>query len=158
MELQKFISDNLNLQSCKNEKERYDKLTQSIENFNDVLAQMKRMQEDLRVQYAKKWHEEVSKAYPQVEFFDDYKNEQCFGQCIIKKLSGKNVLLFVGYDGQLYCQVEFEDRDEITNTPIMNLENILNEKNGHCIWKYYKNDLDGVFECFKQALEELLKL
>lgn len=169
MELQNFISDNLNLQSCKNEKERYDKLTQCINNFNDVKEQMDQMRVSNLPQIAAEWRSEIEKKYPQVEFYN-LKNEFCLGLCVKKKWSGRNILLYIGYDGrdghkELFCQSQFEDNlpaedRAIEKTPIMELKNIISEASQwDCVWKYYpKDDLDGVFECFKQALEELLKL
>jgi len=165
MNIQKIISDNFELQNCKSDKERYQLLQEKIEDFNKIINQMQQMQNsyyhELQKQYVSKWIPEVEKKYPQIEFCD-FQGKECFGLCVAKEYSGRKIQLYIGYDGQLYCQAQFDNslpHEErlIEDTPLHSLKDILPNKNEVCIWKYYNLfDFDGVFECFINTLERII--
>lgn len=165
MNIQKIISDIFELQNCKSDKERYQLLQEKIEDFNKIINQMQQMQNsyyhELQKQYVSKWIPEVEKKYPQIEFCD-FQGKECFGLCVAKEYSGRKIQLYIGYDGQLYCQAQFDNslpHEErlIEDTPLHSLKDILPNKNEVCIWKYYNLfDFDGVFECFINTLERII--
>ena len=167
MNIQKIISDNFELQNCKSDKERYQLLQEKIEDFNKIINQMQQMKNsyyhELQKQYVSKWIPEVEKKYPQIEFCD-FQGKECFGLCVAKEYSGRKIQLFIGYNGQLYCQAQFDnslpyEERLIEDTPLQSLKDILPEKNKDCIWKYYNLfDFDGVFECFINTLERIIYL
>lgn len=165
MDLQKIISDNFELQNCKNDKERYQLLQEKIDDFNQIVNQMQQMRDsyyhNLQKQYVSRWIPEIKMKYPQIELYD-YQDKQCLGLCVIKEYWKRNILLYIGYDNKLYCQaqfdkdLEYEDR-LIEGTPLQSLNDILPSKDKVCIWRYYNVlDFDGVFECFQKVLDRVL--
>ena len=167
MDLQKIISDNFELQNCKSDKERYQLLQEKIEDFNKIINQMQLMKDkyyhELQKQYVSKWIPEVEKKYPQIEFCDFHGyGKECFGLCVAKVYEGRKIQLYIGYNGQLYCQAQFDnslpyEERLIEDTPLQSLNDILPSKTKDCIWKYYNLfDFDGVFECFINVLERVI--
>ena len=166
--LETLINEWMNLQSCKNEAEQFKHLSGYINNFNDIVIQMKQKRKKILEKQALEWRKEIKKNFPQVKEFYDLKNEDCFGLCVNKKCSHKNVLLSIGYEdnnendwiGKLYCQVQYEDNSPLKKELKEQISE-LNENHGDKtkeIWKYYKDDFEGVFDCFKDVLEKLLNM
>ena len=165
MDLQKIISDNFELQNCKDDKERYNLLQGKIEDFNEVIKQMHQMKDDyyqaLKKTYVDIWTTEVKRDYPQASLCVP-QSKECFGLGVIKEHNGKVIQLYIGYNGQLYCQAQIDDSlpyEErlIDNTPLLGLKDLLTNKTKDCIWKYYNPlDFEGVFDCFIKAWERIL--
>lgn len=165
MNLQKIISDNFDLQSCKSDSERYNLLQEKIEDFNEVIKQMQKMKDDyylsIQKQNVNKWISDIKNKYPQIDLFD-LQNKQCIGLCVTKECGGKAIQLFIGYDGRLYCQAQLDDslaynERLIEDTKLLSLKDILPSKNQDCIWKYFDPlDFDGVFDCFVNVLKRIL--
>ena len=165
MNLQKIISDNFDLQSCKSDSERYNLLQEKIEDFNEVIKQMQKMKDDyylsIQKQNVNKWISDIKNKYPQIDLFD-LQNKQCIGLCVTKGCGGKAIQLFIGYDGRLYCQAQLDDslaynERLIEDTKLLSLKDILPSKNQDCIWKYFDPlDFDGVFDCFVNVLKRIL--
>lgn len=166
MDLQKIISDNFELQNCKDDKERYNLLQGKIEDFNEVIKQMRQMKDDyyqaLKKTYVDIWTTEVKRDYPQASLCVP-QSKECFGLGVVKEHNGKVIQLYIGYlNGQLYCQAQIDDSlpyEErlIDNTPLLGLQDLLTNKDKVCIWKYYNPlDFEGVFDCFIKAWERIL--
>lgn len=168
-ELENLIQEKVTL-NCKTKKERYDKLTQSISNFNEVVEQMTEIKKDIKLSYlkeqAKKWRTKIKREekYQQLKLYE-YKENPYYKEirlCVSREYEPKDLRLYIGYNerkGDVFCQLEFSSN--IPNNLKERFKKILPDLKGSTYCeknKFDDEDIDAVFNCFEEALEELVKL
>lgn len=154
--------------STLNDKECASLLSKKREELSNLDGQI----QDLRLQYRDKvfeeWKKQTKEAFKDLEPI----NEEGYYTSVVITIDGRKFRIEINQEGRdyswnkLYCQVEFEtfkEGDDIMKTPLSKLreekDELLNEKNNICIWKYFeRDDFDGVYECFKQVVEKCIKI
>ena len=72
-----------------------------------------------------------------------------------------NVRISEDDDRQMYCQIDKygHENGELSHDVIEATDSILTRHGGNsCVWKYFDiNDFDGVFKCFKDVMDLLIK-
>ena len=157
MDINSIIKEKLHL-TGQSTKAQYDTIVNKISEFTDVITKMNDIRDALRAQY---WHEEFSKDEPNYA-----KAPNCLFGCNLLYM-GERYMLIIDIEGskKSYCQLDKEQRGDgflIADDPLMSnteLHKVLVQQNKIQVWKYYDiNDIDGVFNCFLNALNILKSL
>ena len=158
--LEKIINSHFKLDKYKDDKEYVRRLSEKIDNVEELRKQMENIKKAIRQKIFDGWKQDVRNKYLNLEpgYPEDYVGASMM-------ISGKKTIIRIYEDKNgLFCHVEF-DRDlkqSVKDTPIMQLENVLSKHNkdySNGIWKYYDiNDYDGVYSCFLEVVERCLKI
>lgn len=165
MELQKIISDRLGLEKCSNLRERYQLLQDMANDMDKVLSQVNQMCEETYIsiqnEHVQKWKDQIKSISGSKKFKIDENVGIGFG--VRFKIKGKDLILLIGHDGRLYCQIEFDskepeeeqDLNECGLLPI--IAPILSQgRRRDCKWKYFEEmQFDEVFACFNQVISAI---
>lgn len=170
MELDKIISDSLELEKKQSSKERYNTLNDFASKLSQITSRIEQIKDEIYLsilaENAKQWNRIYENDN---DCFVKYNYENSVGFGIKFKCDEKDMHLFIGYDGQLYCQLEYDqsysDDDErrIENCRLIpTIESLLRRSSWWCRWKYFdKFDFYDVYHCFERvadAIEKDLKL
>lgn len=154
MNLDDFITTQLNL-SGKSDLECINILREKINDFNEVKSKMQSLLEAHKQSIIEKWKEETKQRFSEL-----IPNSAKYGYTDVtfhQSNGGKDVVVFIGFENnRLFCQVEFypyDEKDTVENTSIMELSDILPDKNNRCIWKWVDNDFDAAYKLFVEVVE-----
>ena len=169
MNIKKFIEDYFELDKVDYAPKRYELLQEKIENMKEIVQSM----ESLKTEYWNKlltelpgeWKEKIKHMYPDVQCIEakdiDKEHQGYLFDILLTDSNNKNYYAIIGYDGNLYCQVEYdrnlsEEERVIKDSELYRLKEILPSENLTQIWKYYNQDYDSVFNCFCEVVERCI--
>ena len=155
--------DYLELDKCKDDKERAAKLLYDIDRRKDELAQVKKLYEDVRTKIIDELKERIVKKYPNMDFSAHYSGEYLCAKVMLGKL--QYYLAISGSSKKLECDI-YLDIEDCRKGAKMSKAFISEFKD---MFAYYtpmykmsqdfdRNDFDGAFVCFEKALEMLLQV
>ena len=167
MNIKKLIDSHFELNKIDNTQERMDVLQEKIDNMNEILQSMQSLKEELWEKRLKElpdeWQKKVKQRYPDLECVENVTNMDSQWRFAIpfEDVNERKYYVLIGFDGRLYCQVEYdsnilEEQRKIANSELykMKEEGILPDQNEVQIWHYFgKDDFEGVFNCFWEVLE-----
>lgn len=159
MNLNKMISDHFELEKCKNDQERFNSISDIINDMNNLIKQMELMKNSYRKNIYEFWRQDIKNRYPNLK---PYTDSIIVGISFI--IGNKETWIYINNDTQLYCEIQFNDslpNNErfIEKSSIMSLKDILTKKNDFCIWEYFDiNDFDGAYNCFLEVINRCLSL
>ena len=159
MNLNKMISDHFELEKCKNDQERFNSISDIINDKNNLIKQMELMKNSYRKNIYEFWRQDIKNRYPNLK---PYTDSIIVGISFI--IENKETWIYINNDTQLYCEIQFNDslpNNErfIEKSSIMSLKDILTKKNDFCIWEYFDiNDFDGAYNCFLEVINRCLSL
>ena len=153
--------DYLELDKCKDDKERAAKLLSDIDRRKDELAQVKKLYEDVRTKIIDDLKESIVNKYPNMDFSAHYPGEYLCTKVMVEKL--QYYLAISGSSKKLECDI-YLDIEDCRKGAKMSKAFISEFKD---MFAYYtpiykmsqdfdRNDFDGAFACFEKALEMLL--
>ena len=167
MEIEKMIVDRLDLDQFENtyDKVRFlqDKAEEVSELYNQLTNLKKNYYQEARTKtlapYIQKWEKEIAILYPNL----GKSIAKCHVGLLVPYDDDKiNVRIYEDDDRQMYCQVDKygHDNEDLDVTVIKTVDKILTRHGGNkCVWKYFDiNDFDGVFNCFKDVMNLLIKV
>ncbi len=154
--LENLITEKLQLSQCKDEFEKFEKLSEQYDECVTLSNKLLEMRQKAIKNY---WHKSISEKFPALRITS---KSEYIGVLIPIPGENKegNIYVHIDSDSRVYCQVEFEDRRPINNTIVRRLkdENILVEANDHCVWTYFdKNPTMDVFKRFEDVIKWLIK-
>lgn len=159
MNLNKMISEHFELEKCKNDQERFNSISDIINDMNNLIKQMELMKNSYRKNIYEFWRQDIKNRYPNLK---PYTDSIIVGISFI--IENKETWIYINNDTQLYCEIQFNDslpNNErfIEKSSIMSLKDILTKKNDFCIWEYFDiNDFDGAYNCFLEVINRCLSL
>lgn len=165
MELDKIISFSLELEKKQSSKERYNTLNDFANKLSQITSRIEQIKEEIYLsildENVKLWNR-IYESNNDCFVKYNYENGVGFG---IKFECDKKVMhLFIGYDGQLYCQLEYDqsysaDERRIENCRLIPIvESLLRRSSWWCRWKYFdKFDFDSVYNCFERVADVIEK-
>lgn len=166
MELEKMIIEKLNLDQFENGFDKVKVLQDKIEETNELYKQLSNLKNKYYQEargkrlapYIQKWKEEIAALYPK---FENSKEGGHVGLLVPFREDYVNVRISEDNDRQMYCQIDKygHDNKELDQEVIRVVNAVLNRHTGNiCVWKYFDiNDFDGVFNCFKEVMDLLIK-
>ena len=166
METEKMIIERLNLNQFENDFDKVIVLQSKIEEVNELYNQLTNLKskyyqearKNALAPFIKKWNEEIMMFYPK---FEKSKEDGHVGLLVPFRGDFVNVRISEDDDRQMYCQIDKygHDNKELSSELIKTVDSKLTRHSGNvCVWKYFDiNDFDGVFNCFKEVMEILLK-
>lgn len=166
METEKMIIEKLNLDQFENDFDKVKFLQSKIEEVNELYNQLANLKdkyyqearEKMLAPYIQQWNDEIKALYPRLE----KSKEGCHvGLLVPFRGDYVNVRISEDDDKQMYCQIDkygFENQ-ELNSQVVEIVSAILPRHGGNvCVWKYFDiNDFDGVFKCFKDVMDLLIK-
>ena len=166
METEKIVVEKLNLNQFENDFDKVKVLQGKIEEVNELYNQLtnlknkyyKEAREKTLAPYIQKWNEEITMLYPE---FGKSKEDGHIGLLVPFRGDYVNVRISEDDDRQMYCQIYKygHEKGELSHEVIEAADSVLTRHSGNiCIWKYFDiNDFDGVFRCFKEVMDILIK-
>lgn len=166
METERLLVERLNLNQIENDFDKVaflqDKVDELYELSNQLVALKDKYycqaREKALLPYIKKWDEEVRSLFPQ---YDKCKVDSHVGLLVPYKGEYVNVRISEDDDKQMYCQIDkYGIGNEELSAEVMELTGSLLTRHGgnKCYWKYFGiNDFEGVFSCFKEVMELLVR-
>lgn len=154
--LENLIKDRLNLNECKDDFEKFEKLAEQYDECTNLRNKLGEMQNKVTKKIKEKWQSQFKEKFPTLHV------SPCatYIDAIVPTSEGK-VFVRIEKDSAIYCQAEFEDLHQIDSTILSKLykENMLDETNGNNkVWKYFeKNPTHEAFDCFIKVVEFLCK-
>lgn len=161
METEKKIAEKLQLDQ-KSDLEKVQLLKDKIGEVNELYNQLVALKEYYRKEaltpYIKKWNDEIKRLYPGLE---NSKEGGHIGLLVPFRGDFVNVRISEDDDRQMYCQIDKyrHEKGELSAELMDIMHHFLPQHNRNiCVWKYFEiNDFDGVFNCFKEVMDILLK-
>lgn len=161
METEKIIVEKLQLDQ-KSDLEKVQLLKDKIGEVNELYNQLVALKEYYRKEaltpYIKKWNDEIKRLYPGLE---NSKEGGHIGLLVPFRGDFVNVRISEDDDRQMYCQIDKyrHEKGELSAELMDIMHHFLPQHNRNiCVWKYFEiNDFDGVFNCFKEVVNILLK-
>ena len=166
MELDKMIVESLNLDQFENDFDKVKVLQDKVEKINDLYNQLTNLKnkyyqaarKKLLTPHILKWKEEIELLYPN---YEESKEGGHVGLLVPFKGDYVNVRISEDNDRQMYCQIDkYKHENTELDAELMNImHSLLPQRTKNiCIWKYFDiNDFDGVFKCFKDVMNLLIK-
>ena len=166
METEKIVVEKLNLNQFENDFDKVKVLQGKIEEVNELYNQLTNLKnkyyqearEKTLAPYIQKWNEEITMLYPE---FGKSKEDGHIGLLVPFRGDYVNVRISEDDDRQMYCQIDKygHEKGELSHGVIEAADSVLTRHSGNiCIWKYFDiNDFDGVFRCFKEVMDILIK-
>lgn len=161
METEKTIIDKLQLEKQTDlEKIRLlkDKIIEVNELYNQLVNLKNKYREKALVPYKQKWNDEIAQLYPG---FGNSKEGGHVGLLVPFRGDFVNVRISEDNDRQMYCQIDKygHENKELSAELMSVISGRLPQHTGNiCVWKYFDiNDFDGVFTCFKEVMDLLIK-
>lgn len=161
METEKIIVEKLQLDQ-KSDLEKVQLLKDKIGEVNELYNQLVALKEHYRKEaltpYIKKWNDEIKRLYPG---FENSKEGGHIGLLVPFRGDFVNVRISEDDDRQMYCQIDKyrHEKGELSAELMDIMHHFLPQHNRNiCVWKYFEiNDFYGVFNCFKEVMNILLK-
>lgn len=161
METEKTIIDQLQLEKQTDlEKIRLlkDKIVEVNELYNQLVIIKEKYREKALTPYKQRWNHEIAQLYPG---YGNSKEGGHVGRLVLFKGDFVNVRISEDDDRQMYCQIDkYGHENKELSAELMSVVNgLLPQHTGNiCVWKYFDiNDFDGVFNCFKEVMDLLIK-
>lgn len=166
MDTEKMIIERLNLNQFENDFDKVKVLQNKIEEVNELYNQLTNLKSKYYQEargktlapYIQKWKEEINLYYPK---FEKSKEDGHVGLLVPFRGDFVNVRISEDDDRQMYCQIDKygHDNKELSSEVIKAVDSKLTRHSGNIsVWKYFDiNDFDGVFNCFKEVMDILLK-
>lgn len=166
MELESVIIEKLNLNQFENDFDKVKVLQGKIEEVNELYNQLTNLKskyyQEARKKtltpYIQKWNKEIALLYPS---FGKSKEDGHVGLLVPFRGDYVNVRISEDDDRQMYCQIDkySHESGELSQEVIDAVGPVLTRHSGNiCVWKYFDiNDFDGVFNCFKEVMNLLMK-
>ncbi len=166
MELKEIITKQLELEKISSIKERIEKLETASRDIDDLKNQIIEMLlAEKRIFYANKWNHEFT--LPDSGRFSmntDASGER-LGFGVTFQCDGKPTDLFIGYNGRLYCQIEYSNKLPLAERNIANaswqpvVKDILPRPSNDCMWEYFnKYEFEAVYQRFTEVVERINKM
>lgn len=164
--LEKIINSHFKLDKYKDDKEYVRRLSEKIDNVEELRKQMENIKKAIRQKIFDGWKQDVRNKfrnkYPDLGpgYPEDYVG-------VSMKIDEKKTIIRIYEDKKgLFCHVEFDrslnkSERSVKDTHIMDLTDVLTKKEGYFngIWEYYGfNDYDEVYSCFLEVVERCLKM
>ena len=150
--LENLIKDRLNLNECKDDFEKFEKLAEQYDECTNLRNKLWEMRQNAIKKY---WHDCLVDKFPNIQI----STKSSYAGVIIPTKEG-NVYVHIDEDGTaVYCQAEFEESRPIEGSIVMKLktDNLLNQSNITCSWTYFqKNPTHDVFDCFINVINWLI--
>lgn len=165
MKINKIISDYLHLEECKDDKERFEKTREQLNNINELQRTVQTMFDEIGFTIMRKTEMDIIEKYPSIR---KDKNESENNVRIVVPFDGKDVLVIIDWDSSyystLYCQVEYLNGEQLLETDLLTerTKDILNNKPTEKQRWVYVNKIDnqydyiGVSEIFRSVVERLV--
>ncbi len=155
-----IMLDYLDLDKCKDDKERAVKLFEDINRRNEELKQVKERYKTIRAQIIGDYKERLVKKYPTMDFSAQNSGELLCTKVMVEKLHG--YLSICESAKKLSCIIHL-DIEESRKGKKLSMSFISGFKD---LFEYYTpmykmyqdfdtNDFEGVIDCFCKALERL---
>lgn len=166
METEKMIVERLNIDLFENDFDKVHFLQNKIEEVNELYNQLvnlkNRYYQEARkrvlVPHIQRWKEEITILYPK---FEKSKEDGHVGLLMPFRGDYVNVRISEDNDRQMYCQIDKYKHDnmELAAELMQIMHSCLPQHSRNlCVWKYFDiNDFDGVFKCFKEVMDILIK-
>lgn len=160
----KIIADHLQLEG-KSEKEAAKVLHEKLDELSALQKQMQSMREEYAQRIYKTWAQRMATDYPLLPSIDLKEDSRMIAGVAVRSQSGKVIDVFIGYDGKLYCQVQYhkvdstqDSRPQVDDT-LMQLRDKLNGHSKSSVWKYFQDyQFDEVYSLFDQMVERCQNL
>lgn len=166
MKIDKMIADKLNLDQFENTYDKVkflqDKAEEVSELYNQLINLKNNYYQEARSKtlepYIQNWEKEIATLYPNLR--------KSIAKCHVGLLVPFgdvtiNVRISEDDDRQMYCQVDKygHENEDLDVAVIKTVDKVLTRHGGNkCVWKYFDiNDFDGVFKCFKDVMNLLIK-
>lgn len=150
--LEKLITDKLQLSECKDDFEKFEKLSEQYDECSNLRNKLWEMRQNA---VKKHWHDCPVDKFPNIQI----STKSSYVGVIIPTNEG-NVYVHIDEDGTaVYCQAEFEESRPIEGSIVMKLktDKLLNQSNTTCSWTYFqKNPTHDVFDCFVNVINWLI--
>lgn len=150
--LEKLITDKLQLSECKDDFEKFEKLSEQYDECSNLRNKLWEMRQNA---VKKHWHDCLVDKFPNIQI----STKSSYIGVIIPTNEG-NVYVHIDEDGTaVYCQAEFEESRPIEGSIVMKLNTgkLLNRSNTTCSWTYFqKNPTHDVFDCFINVINWLI--
>ena len=166
MELESVMIEKLNLNQFENEFDKVHYLQNKVEEVNELYNQLanlknkyyKEARKRLLEPHIREWNEEITILYPK---YENSKENGLVGLLVPFRGDYVNVRISEDNDRQMYCQVDKyrHENEELGSEVIQAVSSILPRHDRKIsVWKYYDiNDFHGVFNCFKEVMDILIK-
>lgn len=162
MEINNIISESLELEKKQSSKERYNTLNDFANKLSQITSRIEQKKEEIYLSILNENVKQWNSIYEnENDSFEKYNYESGVGFGIKFKCDEMDMHLFIGYDGQLYCQLEYDQQSysdverKIENCKLIPIvENLLRRSSWWCRWKYFdKLDFDNVYQCFVKVAD-----
>ena len=166
MELDSMIIEKLNLNQFENDFDKVRYLQNKVEEVNELYNQLANLKNKIYKEARKrvldphiwKWNEEIAILYPQ---FEKSKEGGHVGLLVPFRGDYVNVRISEDNDRQMYCQIDKykHENDELRPEVMQAVRSILPRHDRKIsVWEFFDiNDFDGVFNCFKEVMNLLIK-
>lgn len=154
--------DYLELDKCKDDKERAAKLLSDIDRRKDELAKVKKLYEDVRTKIVDDLKKNLVNKYPNMDFSAHYSGEYLCAKVMVGKL--QYYLAISGSAKKLECNLYLDIEDcrkgaRMSEAFISDFKDLF--ANFTPMYKMSQdfdiNDFDGAFDCFEMVLEKLFQ-
>lgn len=166
METEKMIIEKLNLDQFENDFDKVKFLQGKIEEVNELYNQLANLKnkyyqearERVLTPHIQKWNEEIALLYPN---YGKSKEDGHVGLLVPFRGDYVNVRISEDNDRQMYCQIDKyrHENEELRPEVMQAVRSILPRHDRKIsVWEYFDiNDFDGVFKCFKDVMDLLIK-
>ena len=164
MNLDKFISDHLKLEECKDDKERACLIQEKMNDLQNLIQKMQSLKDKTRQNIIEEWRKTTRERFPELHPLE----KGALTDVTFDSINYKKTNVVIGVDNNgLYCQVQIDNEIPQENRQIdvekfRSLRKSLTEparKVNNCIWKYFpQDDYDNVFNLFLEIVERCKKL
>ncbi|MBR2196540.1 MAG: PD-(D/E)XK nuclease family protein [Salinivirgaceae bacterium] len=156
MELEQFLKEKLQLNNLKNE-EQLIVIDAKMNEIQQLINQMDAMKVNVRKKIFNEWKQKIKTEYKDLPLLED-----AFVGVTVGTIDDKKVDVVIFQEGRYYCEVHFDPKlpqEEriITNTKLMELNDILPETNGNedCVWKWFQKEVTpDLFDCFIETIRK----
>lgn len=153
--LENLITDKLHLNECKDEFEKFEKLSEQYDECTNLRNKLLDMSTKVAKKIKEEWHSQFKKKFPTLQV----STKGAYIGVILPTSDGR-VFVHIEKDCAIYCQVEFEDLRPLKDSIIESLLAIgeLDASDNNRAWKYFeKNPTHEAFDCFINVVEFLRK-
>lgn len=157
MKLDNLIISQLELEGV-SDKERISILQEKINDFNEITLRMQSLIDSYKQGIINRWRNKTKNSFPDLEpnTLNDVHADVTFHLGKKRKFF---VYIIEGTGGKLYCQVEFESEkegDSIENTPIMELADLLPDRDENLLYQYvgfWHEDCEEAYKLFVKVVK-----
>lgn len=157
MKLDNLIISQLELEGV-SDKERISILQEKINDFNEVTLRMQSLIDSYKQGIINRWRNKTKNSFPDLEPNTLNNTHADVTFHLGKK---RKVFVYIGEetDGELYCQVQFESEkegDSIENTPIMELADLLPDRDKNLLYQdvgFWHEDCEEAYKLFVKVVK-----